>query len=1459
MTGSRLIRRREARVEFVNPQPAKGAALGTPDTFAYGDLETAWSPAEPDMGLQTIVLTFAQPSRAGGLLVRETSGNGFVTAFAFAERVGGALVWRDGWQETRPDPPAGSGGSGGYCGVGGESYDYDTTPRGAPGDFVRLLPYLTDYPVAAVSITVNTDLALDEWEEIDAVRLLFAQPPGLPLVPVAADDTATVPEDGDPITIDVLSNDLHAMPAYLVVTSQPAHGYAYVSDNDTPLLLGDDRIVYEPDWDYFGSDSFTYEVRDIFGLSATATVTVTVSPVNDAPTTLFVCRGAAGAGGTLALDPLAAAADPDGDALSLSIVAGPRAGTAAIDAVGRLIYTPSAGFSGVDRIGYQISDGHGGAAAGTALVQVYEAGQWAANVGADGWPSGGSGGDEPAPGPVGAPDTYEYGESGTAWTAAEADVGEQVLVVSFDTPTAATGVLVRETGGNGFVRQVVLIGEDDTEHLVWAGLDPSQPGTPFDLTVAFPQTAYAVQAVKLVIDTDHVPDEWEAVDAVRLLTGGAVGGVTLTGVSADESGGWTHTRYDAAGRPVLAETYQDGTLAQTEVYSYDPAEGFLTARLTTDVLGRQTQTTFDADGRTLSETLAYGTAQPSTTSYVYDTAGNLLSLTDPSDNITTWTYDTLGRETSMTDPLGHTVTRGYDSEGRLAWVTDRRGLRREYGYDGEGRPTSETWYAADLVSVADTITFGYDADGRLQTASNAVGGYTFSYDAAGQLASVENPFGVTLTFGYDASGNRVLVQDSFGGATTSTFDEWGQLASRTLTQPGGPTLRIDQDRDESGRVIEQRRYADAAGTRLVARSEYDYDAAGQLSDLTHTAGSGDLIAEYAWEYDAAGQLTSQTDHGVTVTYEYDSQGQLTGEDAGSGAQEYDYDESGNRDSAGYVVGPGNRLLSDGVWDYSYDEEGNVAGKDRLSDGLTWSYEWDHRNQLVAAEERDAEGDLLLRAKFGYDAFGNRLEKAVDVDGDGVWDSVQRYVLDGWNPAKADPVGNENFDVLLDLDGANQLQTRYLRGDVVDEVFARVEESQTGRPAFWYLADQLGSVRDVIDESGDIRDSVRHDGFGNVVTETDPGYRGRYGWTGREHDAETGLQYNRARYYDPQTGRWLSQDPLGFAAGDIDLYRYSRNTPTKTTDPSGLAPATPGKKFFGYECAIVQPNGEVIPRPYPIRMRPALTLQVSKSHGNFYAPIQWDLHDKAGPLGGVIVQHVTAKFNYYDSEGVRIGGGQEWNYLEMWKVAPNSTTAVTIKFRTVDDIYEAPEGINRLVKTDDIFAFRGNSNPSVASGIVIYSGIALYFPNQKSDDFQDVYNLAPYGKRGHVRYAGLLPSREANGKILNKLYSEKGYRATPHVVVATWGWDTENPSFVLSNAMGKPKEVVKSLQNAARTRTVIGLDKQQWIDISNYADPASAEGSWHFLGNDTVQQLLPHALPAQVVPNATQQGVYHPGA
>jgi RHS repeat-associated protein len=120
-----------------------------------------------------------------------------------------------------------------------------------------------------------------------------------------------------------------------------------------------------------------------------------------------------------------------------------------------------------------------------------------------------------------------------------------------------------------------------------------------------------------------------------------------------------------------------------------------------------------------------------------------------------------------------------------------------------------------------------------------------------------------------------------------------------------------------------------------------------------------------------------------------------------------------------------------------------------------------------------------------------------------------------------------------------------------------------------LTDDEGSVRQLVDNTGALQDTITYDGYGNVTAESNTSFGDRYKYTGREFDTETNLQYNHARYYDPKSGRWTSQDPLGFDAGDSNLYRYVRNGSTLADDPSGLAidfrpGSTPGTTFTDKE-------------------------------------------------------------------------------------------------------------------------------------------------------------------------------------------------------------------------------------------------------------------------------------------------------
>ena len=148
-----------------------------------------------------------------------------------------------------------------------------------------------------------------------------------------------------------------------------------------------------------------------------------------------------------------------------------------------------------------------------------------------------------------------------------------------------------------------------------------------------------------------------------------------------------------------------------------------------------------------------------------------------------------------------------------------------------------------------------------------------------------------------------------------------------------------------------------------------------------------------------------------------------------------------------------------------------------------------------------------------------------------------------------------YDSNVEDGTAASASKRYLHGPGVDMVLAQENLSHplTNKDRVWWLLpDQLGSTRDVVNNSGETVAHFQYDAYGVLLDGRENVTR--YQFTGREHDSNTDYNYHRARWYDPVSGKWLSEDPIGFAAGDYNLSRYVNNGPTNATDPSGLAEA-----------------------------------------------------------------------------------------------------------------------------------------------------------------------------------------------------------------------------------------------------------------------------------------------------------------
>ncbi len=190
----------------------------------------------------------------------------------------------------------------------------------------------------------------------------------------------------------------------------------------------------------------------------------------------------------------------------------------------------------------------------------------------------------------------------------------------------------------------------------------------------------------------------------------------------------------------------------------------------------------------------------------------------------------------------------------------------------------------------------------------------------------------------------------------------------------------------------------------------------------------------------------------------------------------------------------------------------------------------------------APNDHLNTVSF-YDALNQRI--GIDDSGGG-----QTWTV--YNGTSADALPYADFN------GSGTLLIRYVSGPgmvndaAVDELLAR---TSSGGATAWYLTDKLDSVRDIVSSSGSELDHIVYDSFGNILTETNASNGDRFKFAGMQFDAVMQQYFDQARWYGPALGRFLIQDPLGFAADDDDLYRYAGGSPTNLVDESGTDDST----------------------------------------------------------------------------------------------------------------------------------------------------------------------------------------------------------------------------------------------------------------------------------------------------------------
>jgi RHS repeat-associated protein len=372
-------------------------------------------------------------------------------------------------------------------------------------------------------------------------------------------------------------------------------------------------------------------------------------------------------------------------------------------------------------------------------------------------------------------------------------------------------------------------------------------------------------------------------------------------------------------------------------------------------------------------------------------------------------------------------------------------------------------------------------------------------------------------YAYDKASNRTGFTDPESGSTVYVYDTLNRL--QTLTPPSTFTSgNFGFSYDALSRRTQMTRPNSVS-------TVYAYDNLSRLTSALHQL-SGSTIDGASYTVDNAGNRTAKTDQraGVTSNYAYDAIYELTGvTQGGTTTESYTFDPVGNRESSlgvsPYSLNGSNELTSTPSTTYTHDANGNTSTE--VVSSATTTFAWDYENRLTSVTLPGSGGTV----SFKYDPFGRRIEKTTS-------GTTSIYAYDGDN-------------LVEETNSAGSVVARYEQTQNIDEPLAMLRSSTTS----YYDADGLGSITSLSSSAGALAQTYGYDSFGKQ-TSASGSLTNPFQYTGRELDPETSLYYYRARYYDQNTARFLSEDNTRFDEG-VNFYSYVYNEPTDYSDPSGL--------------------------------------------------------------------------------------------------------------------------------------------------------------------------------------------------------------------------------------------------------------------------------------------------------------------
>jgi RHS repeat-associated protein len=501
-------------------------------------------------------------------------------------------------------------------------------------------------------------------------------------------------------------------------------------------------------------------------------------------------------------------------------------------------------------------------------------------------------------------------------------------------------------------------------------------------------------------------------------------------------------------------------------------------------------------------------ANGNTTSFAYDGLNRLTRKTWPDDTFEEFTYDSAGNQTSHRRTDGQISTAVYDSMDRLRTVTYFDNQTEVYTYTLGGLRTAvtdlrgTTSYAYDPLQRLTSVTqpdgqalqYSYDSAGNRATMTTSAGTTQYTYDALNRLLTVTDPSAGTFTNTYDALGNRTSLALPNGITTSYGYDPQNRLTN--ITQRLGATILASYTYtlDPVGNRTRVDQFDGNANSSIL----WTYDEAYRLTRETWQSSGGSPLLTIDYTYDGNRNRLSQTVNGTTTTYSYNVLDQLLTATTGQEVTAYGYDGRGNLTS-----------ISDtsGTTMLTYNAADRLIGVNRP--GVTIS--------------------------ATYDVSGRRVQQTVNGTGTNyVWDEASRY-----------------GDVVLEHDNSGTLIARYVLGG------AELLAQERAGTVSYYLHDGQTSVRALANSAGTITDRYDYTAYGEEQSRSGTTVN-PYTYASQQQNAETGLHYLRARWYDPSSGRFLSRDtfPLNYHDPvEHNRYGYARANPIRYIDPSGYSAIT----------------------------------------------------------------------------------------------------------------------------------------------------------------------------------------------------------------------------------------------------------------------------------------------------------------